>query len=149
MAWQMIGQAVGKGLEGWMDAREGQRQQRNEWARKVAEDQYMDPNRTLNEALRQNVRGNFLANLGLQGEGGNPYEAFMQSVRGGINPQLLAEYQNMARIPGLSFGGQMVGQDPLSMYKPEKRGFLESLGLGAAKVLGQGPMGMMGGGGGG
>lgn len=135
MAWQKAAQAGAKGVEEWMKGRELQRQQKNEWARTVAEDQYMDPNRTLNTALQQNVRGNFLANLGLQGAGGNPYEAFMQSVRGGINPQLMAEYQNMARIPGLTFGGQMVGQDPLTMFDPKRRGFLESLGYGAAQTF--------------
>lgn len=127
-------------LGGWARGKSQARQQKQDWEKQVALDRYLNPNRTLGEALKQNVQGNFLQNLGLMdpsqmGRGGT-YGAFLQSLRGGINPQLQGEFGNISRIPGLTLGGELVGEDPSKMFQPKGPGFLESLGLGAASLFG-------------
>lgn len=135
--------AFSGGLGGFGDAffgsRDRARQSENDYLSTIAKDRALNPNRTTNAALQRNVKGNFLTNLGLMGKEdsgiadfgkGGVFQAFMHSLKNGVNPQLIEEMKNVGGIPGLRFGGQLVGEDPNEFFEAKKAGLGESLGRG-------------------
>lgn len=132
--------ALAGGLSNFFGGRQAARESENEYGQQIALDRALNPNRPIQEALTRNVRGNFLENLGIMdpnefGRGGSA-RAFFQSVHGGVNPALQEEFGNIAGVPGLRLGGQLVGEDPNEFFKAKKPGFFESLASGAAGLIG-------------
>lgn len=134
-----VGSFLGGALGGFLQGRGQARQQRQEFQQRLALDRALNPNRPLTSALRRNLTSNILANL--RNLGGPVTTAnfpgfISSSLTGGVHPLLLQELQNIA-VPGLRVGGKLIGEDPEKFFRPSGPGFLESLGLGLASVLGR------------
>lgn len=137
--------ALAGGVGNWLDGRQRARDQENQFNFGVARDQFLNPNRTLQDALHRNIRGNILENIGNAGSnfkfgGGDGKVGFLdivaKSLAGGINPRLIAENKNIAGVPGLEIEGQLVGKDPKDLFEAKKPGFLESLAKGGLSLFG-------------
>lgn len=137
-----LGGGIAGGLGNFFKSRQQGRDMQNQFNMGVAQDQFMNPNRPLQAALQRNFRANLLQNLAGSGAGHGAitpqdlFASFGQSLRGGIDPRLIQEGQNIAGVPGLKVGGQYVGQDPTTLFKPKTAGFLESLGSGFTGMFG-------------
>lgn len=123
--------AVGTGLGRLAQGMASKREAENQWKANQADYEMRNPNAALDAAVQRNYRANLRDNLGSlvgkdygpahQGGGAAFFndlaDVYLRSISQGINPLLQQEGRNIAGVPGLNIGGEMIGRDVTPDFK--------------------------------